>query len=104
MESKPMTNPVTVPPAPKPGAPPAGGTGPGAGTPAGAPPARGVNVSHWKEEAAHNDWCPGCGDFGILNAVQMALSELGKENHEVAVFSGIGCSGKISHFVRAYGV
>jgi len=63
-----------------------------------------VNVAHWKEELAHNDWCPGCGDFGILNAVQMALAETGKANHEVAVFSGIGCSGKISHFVRSYGV
>jgi 2-oxoglutarate/2-oxoacid ferredoxin oxidoreductase subunit beta len=97
MESKPMTKPVTVPPTPaKPATP---------GAPAGASPAaKGVNVSHWKEDAAHNDWCPGCGDFGILNAIQMALSELGKENHEVAVFSGIGCSGKISHFVRAYGI
>lgn len=63
-----------------------------------------VNVAHWKEEAAHNDWCPGCGDFGILNAVQMALAELGLENHQVATFSGIGCSGKISHFVRSYGI
>lgn len=49
--------------------------------------------------AVHN-----CGDFGILNAVQMALAELNLENHQVALFSGIGCSGKISHFVRAYGV
>ncbi len=62
-----------------------------------------VNVAHWREEV-HNDWCPGCGDFGILNAVQMALAETGLENHQVAVFSGIGCSGKISHFVRSYGV
>jgi 2-oxoglutarate/2-oxoacid ferredoxin oxidoreductase subunit beta len=106
MEFKgPAAKPITVPPAAKPSAPatpPAGG-GAGGAAPAGWP-ARGVNVSHWKEEAAHNDWCPGCGDFGILNAVQMALAELGRENHEVAVFSGIGCSGKISHFVRAYGI
>lgn len=51
----------------------------------------------------HNDWCPGCGDFGILNAVQMALFELKLEPHEVAIFSGIGCSGKTSHFVNTYG-
>ncbi len=51
----------------------------------------------------HNDWCPGCGDFGILNAVQMALFELKLEPHEVAIFSGIGCSGKTSHFVATYG-
>jgi 2-oxoglutarate ferredoxin oxidoreductase subunit beta len=52
----------------------------------------------------HNDWCPGCGDFGILNAVQMALFELKLEPHQVAIFSGIGCSGKTPHFVNTYGV
>ncbi len=51
----------------------------------------------------HNDWCPGCGDFGILNAVQMALFELKLEPHDVAIFSGIGCSGKTPHFVNTYG-
>jgi 2-oxoglutarate ferredoxin oxidoreductase subunit beta len=51
----------------------------------------------------HNDWCPGCGDFGILNAVQMALFELKLEPHEVGIFSGIGCSGKTPHFVNTYG-
>jgi len=51
----------------------------------------------------HNDWCPGCGDFGILNAIQMTLFELKLEPHEVAVFSGIGCSGKTPHFVNTYG-
>ena len=51
----------------------------------------------------HNDWCPGCGDFGILNALQMALFELKLEPHQVAIFSGIGCSGKTPHFVNTYG-
>ncbi len=51
----------------------------------------------------HNDWCPGCGDFGILNAVQMALFELKLEPHQVAICSGIGCSGKTPHFVETYG-
>jgi 2-oxoglutarate/2-oxoacid ferredoxin oxidoreductase subunit beta len=68
------------------------------------PPAKKPNVASWKEEDAHNDWCPGCGDFGILNAVQMALSEMDLPNHKVALFSGIGCSGKTSHFVRTYGI
>jgi 2-oxoglutarate/2-oxoacid ferredoxin oxidoreductase subunit beta len=52
----------------------------------------------------HNDWCPGCGDFGILSAVQMALAEMNVEPHRVAVVSGIGCSGKTPHFLRTYGV
>ena len=38
------------------------------------------------------DWCPGCGDFGVLAAVQKALVELQIPNHDVATISGIGCS------------
>jgi 2-oxoglutarate ferredoxin oxidoreductase subunit beta len=45
-----------------------------------------------------------CGDFGILNALQMALAEMNLEPHRVAVFSGIGCSGKTPHYINAYGV
>ena len=52
----------------------------------------------------HNDWCPGCGDFGILSAVQMALAEMNVEPHRVAMVSGIGCSGKTPHFLKTYGV
>jgi len=50
------------------------------------------------------DWCPGCGDFGILTAVQMALAELGLAPSSVAIFSGIGCHAKLPHFVNACGV
>jgi len=50
------------------------------------------------------DWCPGCGDFGIMTALQMALAELGLEPHQVVIVSGIGCSGKEAHNVKAYGV
>ena len=52
----------------------------------------------------HNDWCPGCGDFGIVNAIQMSLAELQIPKHKAAIFSGIGCSGKTSHFINTYGV
>lgn len=52
----------------------------------------------------HNDWCPGCGDFGIVNAIQMALAEIGVRRDRTALFSGIGCSGKTSHYVNVYGV
>jgi len=52
----------------------------------------------------HNDWCPGCGDFGIVNAIQMALAEMGIQRDKSAIFSGIGCSGKTSHFINTYGV
>ena len=50
------------------------------------------------------DWCPGCGDFGILGALQMAFAELELEPHKVVMVSGIGCSGKEPHNVKTYGV
>jgi 2-oxoglutarate ferredoxin oxidoreductase subunit beta len=52
----------------------------------------------------HNDWCPGCGDFGILNAIQMTLAELQIPNYKTAIFAGIGCSGKTPHFIHTYGI
>jgi 2-oxoglutarate ferredoxin oxidoreductase subunit beta len=52
----------------------------------------------------HNDWCPGCGDFGIVNAIQMALAEMGIQRDKAAMFSGVGCSGKTSHYINTYGV
>jgi 2-oxoglutarate ferredoxin oxidoreductase subunit beta len=60
-------------------------------------------LSDYKTEV-HNDWCAGCGDFGILNSIQMSLSELKIPPHNVALFSGIGCSGKTPHFVHTYGI
>ena len=53
---------------------------------------------------AHNDWCPGCGDFGILNAVQMAFAEMNVDPSNTAVVSGVGCSSKVPHFIKTYGV
>ncbi|MCA1814450.1 MAG: 2-ketoglutarate ferredoxin oxidoreductase subunit beta [Halobacteriales archaeon] len=62
-----------------------------------------LTAKDYKEDV-HNDWCPGCGDFGILSALQMALADLQLAPHRTAVFSGIGCSGKTPHYVRTYGV
>jgi 2-oxoglutarate ferredoxin oxidoreductase subunit beta len=50
------------------------------------------------------DWCPGCGDFGILNALRRALAQQGLAPHQVALVGGIGCSGKTQYHVSAYGV
>ncbi|MDG7007544.1 MAG: 2-oxoacid:ferredoxin oxidoreductase subunit beta [Nitrososphaerota archaeon] len=52
----------------------------------------------------HNDWCPGCGDFGIEASVQMAMTELNVELHNIVIFSGIGCHGKIAHWTNTFGV
>ncbi len=55
--------------------------------------------------SAHvNDWCAGCGDFGILRALEKALAELALAPHQVAVFGGIGCSGKTVYDLATYGV
>ena len=54
--------------------------------------------------SAHNDWCPGCGDFGILNAVQMSLAEMNADPSNTVVVSGVGCSSKVPHFIKTYGV
>jgi len=50
------------------------------------------------------DWCPGCGDFGVLAAVQKALVELQIPNHRVATVSGIGCSSNFPGFIETYGM
>jgi 2-oxoglutarate ferredoxin oxidoreductase subunit beta len=62
-----------------------------------------LKLADYKTEV-HNDWCPGCGDFGIVNALQMALAEMGIERDKATIFSGIGCSGKTTHFINTYGV
>ncbi|MCA1820046.1 MAG: 2-oxoacid:ferredoxin oxidoreductase subunit beta [Halobacteriales archaeon] len=48
-------------------------------------------------------WCPGCGDFAVLAAMQKALADLKLPPHEVAFVSGIGCSSRFPHFMNAYG-
>src|SRR6202158_3068451 len=50
------------------------------------------------------DWCPGCGDFGVLAAVQKALVELQIPNHNVVTISGIGCSSNFPGFIDTYGM
>ncbi len=48
-------------------------------------------------------WCPGCGDFGVLNSLYRAFAELQYETHETVVVSGIGCSSRLPGYVEAYG-
>ena len=48
-------------------------------------------------------WCPGCGNFGILAALKGALHELNLQPHETVIVSGIGCSGKTPHYINTYG-
>lgn len=48
-------------------------------------------------------WCPGCGDYGILNALYQAFAQLQLPPEEVAIISGIGCSSRLPGYVKTYG-
>ena len=49
-------------------------------------------------------WCPGCGDYSILTAVQMLLPELGVRRENTVFVSGIGCSSRFPYYMNTYGV
>lgn len=49
------------------------------------------------------NWCPGCGDFSVQAAIQRAAANVGLTPESLAVVSGIGCSGRISGYINAYG-
>ena len=50
------------------------------------------------------DWCPGCGDFGVLRSLKQAAVDLGKTPHEIVAVSGIGCSSNLPGYIHAYGM
>jgi len=49
-------------------------------------------------------WCPGCGDYGILTAVQLLLPELDVKPEELVFVSGIGCAARLPYYMNTYGV
>ncbi len=50
------------------------------------------------------DWCPGCGDFGVLDAMKHAIADCRLQPHEVVIISGIGCSSNLPGYVNTYGM
>jgi 2-oxoglutarate ferredoxin oxidoreductase subunit beta len=50
------------------------------------------------------DWCPGCGDFGVLAALQKALVDLQIQPYNVVTISGIGCSSNLPGYIETYGM
>jgi 2-oxoglutarate/2-oxoacid ferredoxin oxidoreductase subunit beta len=50
------------------------------------------------------DWCPGCGDFGVLRALELAAQKLHLPTKDILVVSGIGCSSNLPGFFHGYGV
>jgi 2-oxoglutarate/2-oxoacid ferredoxin oxidoreductase subunit beta len=58
-----------------------------------------------KDFVTSNDvrWCPGCGDYAILNSLQRTLPELGIPKENYVVVSGIGCSSRFPYYMNTYG-
>jgi len=49
-------------------------------------------------------WCPGCGDYGILTAVQMLMPDLGVRRENTVFISGIGCAARFPYYMDTYGM
>lgn len=62
-----------------------------------------ASIQELAEESHTITWCPGCGNFSILAALKKAIVDLKLEPHNVVIASGIGCSGKLPHFIKTYG-
>ena len=61
-----------------------------------------LELSKYKSET-RPDWCPGCGDFGVLNSLVQAVANLEIDPKDLLVVSGIGCSSNLPGFIHAYG-
>ncbi|MDQ3985291.1 MAG: 2-oxoacid:ferredoxin oxidoreductase subunit beta [Actinomycetota bacterium] len=49
-------------------------------------------------------WCPGCGDYAVLAAVQSVMPQLGIPREKIVFISGIGCSSRFPYYMNSYGV
>src|SRR5512139_2059515 len=49
-------------------------------------------------------WCPGCGDYVVLNAMQAFLPTLGLKPENIVFISGIGCSSRFPYYMNTYGM
>ncbi|HEY0448592.1 MAG TPA: 2-oxoacid:ferredoxin oxidoreductase subunit beta, partial [Actinophytocola sp.] len=49
-------------------------------------------------------WCPGCGDYVVLNAMQGFLPSLGLKRENIVFVSGIGCSSRFPYYMNTYGM
>ena len=48
-------------------------------------------------------WCPGCGDYAILNAAQQVFAQLGFPREKMVMVSGIGCASRFPYYINSYG-
>src|SRR5580693_3617837 len=58
-----------------------------------------------KDFASDQDvrWCPGCGDYAILNQVRKVMAKIGAVRHNTVFVSGIGCSSRFPYYMNTYG-
>lgn len=61
-----------------------------------------LNVKDYKTDR-HPVWCPGCGDFGVLTCIYRMLATKQINSENLVVVAGIGCSGRLSGYVKSYG-
>ncbi len=71
--------------------------------PAPVPTGMGVALPMVGKSSIRPTWCPGCGDFGVVAGIEMALKRLAIPSHNVVIVSGIGCSSNLPHFLSSYG-
>jgi 2-oxoglutarate/2-oxoacid ferredoxin oxidoreductase subunit beta len=71
--------------------------------PAPMPAAMGTALPMVGKSSIRPTWCPGCGDFGVVAGIEMALKRLAIPSHNVVIVSGIGCSSNLPHFLSSYG-
>src|ERR687898_82687 len=64
-----------------------------------------VPMTTKKDWASDQDvrWCPGCGDYSVLTAVQMLMPQLGLRRESTVFVSGIGCSSRFPYYMNTYG-
>ncbi len=68
-----------------------------------APPIVGTPLPLIGKSDTKPTWCPGCGDFSVVAAVELAVKRLKIPSHDVVIVSGIGCSSNLPHFLSSYG-
>jgi len=61
-----------------------------------------MTVTDYKS-SAKPIWCPGCGDFGVLNGIYRAMTSLQLDPDQTVIVSGIGCSSRLPYFIKSYG-
>jgi 2-oxoglutarate ferredoxin oxidoreductase subunit beta len=68
-----------------------------------APPAPATSRKDWASDQEVR-WCPGCGDYSILTAVQLLMPELGVRPDSTVFLSGIGCAARFPYYMNTYGL